>query len=525
MSQEAGSSGETSLASGSVNPDGARSYALIATKGSLFNSGQWAVNKLVTALAMLVIAKYLSPDDYGVAAQSLAILGYAVILSPVTVGDVLVAHPREFGSLAKSGNRMAIGLGAGMGIFTLLLIPLCIGAFHKYPPGWLGGLLAVLALKPLGDGALTVPLTRLRLDLKYRAIALIDGVVQFLATILSLAMAVLGARGAALVVPQVIASFVRAIWYRLVSRQSQDALTQPASDSFRTLVRGYVPGVAAQYIHNVILGLEVITLGLFAGDYQTGLFGFSFTLAAQANTVIAYQLGVVLQPVLGQLRDEPIRQVEGFLRAQRLLGLVCVPVSLAQAAVAESLFRVAFAAKWEPAIPVFQIISLAQSFYFVAGPSMACLRSQRRFTTFFWWQAVQFAVAGPVYALAARWNGAVGVALASGCIWLASSLIVLWMCTWPAPRPILRTFGQVFLKPLVTSIPLAIASWWLGGCSSLWGATGPWINLLGIVPLSLLITLVAQRWVDPEYRDLFDGALRAVVRRLSRPVGERSLRH
>lgn len=494
--------------------DSVRSYATVTARGSLLNSGQWAANKLLTAFAMLVIARYLGPDDYGVAAQALAILGYVVFLSPITFGDVLVAHPREFGNLVASGHRAAIFCGAAMSILMLLLIPICVRVFDKYPANWLAGLLAILAAKPLAEAFLTTPLARLRRLLAYRSIAMIDGVVQFFATSLSLLLAVLGLKGVALVLPQVAAVVARCIWYRRTTSTEPEA---PVSRSaLGTLINGYIPGVAAQYVHNVILGMEVITLGVFAGDYQTGLFGFAFTLAAQANTLISYQLGIVLQPVLGQLQHDPDRQISGFLRAQRLLGLVCVPVSLAQAAVADALFRVAFAPKWGPSVPVFQILSLAQSFYFVAGPSMACLRSQRRFATFLWWQVVQFILAAPIYALSARWNGAVGVACASAGMWLASSIVVVWVCTWPAPRPIMGILRDVFMKPLVVSVPLALICWLVGRHLAQYGRPGDWLMVLVVVPLGMAGTLFVQRWVDIEYRTMLDSGTTQIVQRCRR---------
>ena len=129
--------------------------------------------------------------------------------------------------------------------------------------------------------------------------------------------------------------------------------------------------------------LEIIVLGFVSGKYETGLFGLAYSIAAQANTVIAYQLGVVLQPIFGRLQDDPERQVAGFLKAQRVLSAVCVPICFTQAVLAEPLFRLVLDAKWQPAIPIFQVVSLMQAFYFATGPSMSCLRAQRRFGTFF----------------------------------------------------------------------------------------------------------------------------------------------
>ncbi|MFO0784236.1 MAG: hypothetical protein U0636_11195 [Phycisphaerales bacterium] len=62
-----------------------------------------------------------------------------------------------------------------------------------------------------------------------------------------------------------------------------------------------VPAASAQYIHNLIVGLEIMMLGKLRKtlptnrDFKRACSAFAFLLAGQANSVIAAQLGVVLQ--------------------------------------------------------------------------------------------------------------------------------------------------------------------------------------------------------------------------------------
>lgn len=488
------------------------SFGAVAAKGSFINTGQWLVNKIATAVAMLAIARFLVPEDYGVANQALAISQFMVVFFPLTMGDVLIAHPRELETLVPTARRLALVIGTVTALLMVASIPVFLGIYDTYPAAWLGGLLTVAALRPVLDALLMVPVAYMRVGLQYRRIALIDGFVQLGATALSLVMAAIGLRGAALVAPQVAGAGVRTAWYR---RTMPAAASGPFDAvAARMLMRAYLPAASAQYLHNVIVMLEVLVLGYVSGDFQTGLFAFAFQVAAQANTVVAYQLGVVLQPIFGHLNDDRERQVAGFLRVQRVLGLVCVPLSLAQAVVAEPLFRIAFPQQYAPAIPVFQIVSVAQAFYFATAPSMSCLRSQRRFKTFLVWQGVQFVLAVPAYVLCARWSGAVGVALASGGLWAMSAPLVVWLCTRPAPGR--HAFGvfMVFVKPWMIATPVFALAWlgtrWLDG----FGRLGDLAALLVLVPLATLAAIGVSRWFDAEMRQLMDRAIGAMVRRL-----------
>ncbi len=487
----------------------------VAAKGSAINAAQWLFNKAMTAAAMLVLTRLLLPEDYGVASQALAIVQFMVILLPLSMGDVLISHPRRFETLVPTARRLALAVGTCTTLVILLAIPLFIGIYDKYPGTWLATLIAIASLRPTCEAILVVPLARLRIGLQFRRIAWIDGSIQFVATLSSLMCGWLGLRSASLVAPQIFGVGARALWYA----HSGGAVATAARPSRRIgwfLLRSYLPAALAQYLHSVLVMLEVLVLGLVAGGFQTGLFAFAFQIAAQLTTVVAYQLAVVLQPIFGHLNEDPPRQVAGFLRVQRVLALVCVPLSLMQVVLAEPLFRLAFPDRYLPAITVFQIVSLAQAFYFATAPSMSCLRSQRRFGTFLAWQGVQLGLSIPLYWLGARWNGAIGVAAASAAVWIASAPLVVWLCTRVVPGRLAGAMFAIFVKPWLVSVPVFAAAHFVVRWCGDQGHTGDIAALLGVGPLAVVIVLVILARLDPDVRVISARALAKVRSQFSR---------
>lgn len=98
----------------------------VAMRGSLLNSAQWLINKAFTAGAMFVIAYFLTPAEYGVGVGSLAIFQFLCIFLPLTVGDVLISHPKRFELLAPSAAGLALIIGCCTAVVTLLSIPVVI---------------------------------------------------------------------------------------------------------------------------------------------------------------------------------------------------------------------------------------------------------------------------------------------------------------------------------------------------------------------------------------------------------------
>lgn len=489
-----------------------RTLTDVAVRGSALNSAQWLVNKGVTAAAMLLVASLLAPGEYGIATQALAIYQVVVVLAPMTVGDVLIAHPRRASLYAPAASRVARRIGWLMSGAVLASIPVATAIYTKYPATWLAGMLAALAARPLIESALVVPVASLRMRLRFGFIAAVDGAVQFLATCASVASAWLGAGAAALVVPQVVAVAVRAAVFR---RKAGVAAEGARSRIDRVLLRQYLPAAGAQYVHNALVMLEVLVLGYVCGDAETGLFGLAFTLAIQANGIIAYQLGQILQPIFGHLDADRARQLQGFEKAQRSLAAVCVPVSVCQAMVAEPLFRLVLPEGWAGAAPVFQVLSIGQAFYFATGPTMSCMRAQRQFGALLAWQVVQLACSIPVFWLGARWSGALGVAVASLACWAVGSPVGAWLVFRTSGRgwrAALASSLLLFSRPWLTGLVALAGGLWACRALATLGTAGDLAVVLGVAPASFVCMVVLNKSVDP----VFGGVADSLIVRLRR---------
>ena len=476
-----------------------------AVRGSFWLSGQWLLNKVVTAASTLVIVYFLSPDVYGIAVTALAIGAYVRIAPPEVLGQVLIAQTRHVEMFASAARRLTWVIGVAGTIITLAAIPIVLRVYSSYPPAPLAGLLVALSIFPLFSAAVVMPMTKLQRALEFRRIAVVEGTLQLGATILSVGMAAVGAGAACLVAPQVVREGGRAIWYRRADPGTGWGRFQ--GRAARVLVRDYVVAAAGEYIHGSLVGLEIVVLGFVAGEYETGLFGFGFMLAVQVTRVLTARIGMVLQSTFAKLGEDRGRQVEGLLRAQRILGSICVPFALVQAVVAGPLFELLLPAKWGGAVPVFQVLSLGQAFYFASGPSIAGLKAQRRFGVMVVWQGLQTVVALPVYWLSAR-HGAVAMAVASAAMWAVSAPLGTWLCVRGDDSGKMRRTLGVLLRPWLVSGPLFGAGYvvvrWLGEQ----GTIGDIASVAMVGPALVLAALSVTWLTDVEFRGVARRALR-----------------
>lgn len=483
-----------------------KGLAAVAARGSAWTTAQTLANKFLTALATLVLAKLLAPADFGLANVAISVGVLAFVLAPFVMGDVLLSQPTQFQQNAATA-RVIAWTAAILLALGLMASALPIERFTQ-KPGLAFLLIVIVAQRPLADALFMVPNSRLRMALAYRAIAIIDGSVILSATVLGIGMAWAGMGPASLLFPPIAMIWARAFIYAKAAGPAQLAPFDRART--RPLTRRFVVAGMAQYLNSVLAILEVFILGFVANETEIGLYGFAAMLAIQANSVIASQLGAVLQPIFAHIQSDAARQVSAFIRATTLLSSFAVPLSLTQAALAMPLFRLLFEAKWTGSIAIFATLSIAQAFVFVGSPSTALLKAQGRFRAYFAWQFMQLAGSAVLMVLAVNHgvalaaslaqkvglptsddaSRALALSIASAIAWAVSCPIGVWIAGRPAGASV-RSVLSIFFTPWLAALPVngALVLAWIG----LQGACEAWIaDLLALVllgPIALVVSI------------------------------------
>lgn len=493
------------------DPEGALGGGGLAAKaahGSIWTTAQTVLNKAVTVVAGIALAHLLAPGDFGLAFLAANIAVYFFVLPTYVMGDVMLANARRFDSIAGAVNR--ISWIAGFVMFVVLVaLAVPIERFDGH--SGLAILIVIAATRVLADASAAVPFARIRLDLEYRRIAIVDGLVILGATVLGVVMAYFGAGAASLTLPPIAALAARGFIYRRLKAKELDLRVR--REEIRPMVRQYAEAGLGQYLNNIILGLEIIVLGFMTNQTELGLFVFAANYAIQANSVIAGQLGAVLQPIFSRIHDDSKRQVGAFIRATRLLSAVAVPLSLIQAVLAVPAFTLLFPEEWKGSIAVFAVLSVAQAFMFVMAPSVALLKAQGRFRAYLILQFAQAAISAIVFVLAIRLGpdeafrlaGMVGLPIdpeAGKALALAFASAIAWAVFCPitvliAGRPARVGVGTIlstFFEPWLVAVPVAagLVACWLGLREAISTSAADITTLVVLAPIAAVIAIVVS---------------------------------
>lgn len=309
-----------------------------------------AIALLSQVLVLPLIARYLSPFEFGLAALAMSVTIFANALSDGGMWRSLIRVP-----IARHTEWSSVfWLLAGIGIV------LCGGlAALAWPLTWAFGEPALfwplLALAPL---PLMLSLNAaFHAEMEQRdafgeiALAEISGVVAGLVAAIWLALAGYGVW--ALIVQQILLVAIRVVWTIARSR------FRPAFAFSRALV-----GHHLIFGRNILAGSLThatgeqgasILIGKILGTAELGLFSMAQRFMRLPVFGMAQPFGQVLYVRLTRVQDDPARFRALVLGGTRMLTLVMLPPLVALCAVSGTAFTLVLSETWAPVGPIFTL--------------------------------------------------------------------------------------------------------------------------------------------------------------------------
>jgi O-antigen/teichoic acid export membrane protein len=530
-SEDEGSPGSDTAEPLATDTGGHGSLTNAAATGSIWTLVQTILNKVVALLALFALQKFLTKADFGLATTATSIGAFVILLSPQVLGDIYVTR---YADRDRIGGAALLLAAVSAGFLALLLAVSAPALERLYESEGLAVVLLFIALRPLADTVQFLPLARMRSALRYREQSRIGSIATCSASVLSVTLAMLGAGAVAVVLPTILALFASGLLYARITGYGPRKVHR---EEIAPLARTYAVGSLGQYLSNVNVIIESLVVSAIATVGGTGLFGLAFTVATQANSVLAVQVSNVLQPIFVRITDQPVRQAASFMRATRLLSAACVPISLMQAALAPILFALFFEPQWLGCVPIIVMLSIGQCFLFMIMPATALLKAQGRFKAYFLWQSAQLVSGLTLLSMSGLFGEGIArsllesvgvtpdpdgvVPFAVACAGVCNSAVFLPLAVWIAGRPgriPARSIARLFLAPWLVTVPavaLVVGAWF--GMHAIWPA---WIahtlTLFVVGPSMLVVAIVGCAREHPEtWRDFtgFVGRFRARIGR------------
>ena len=469
--------------------------------------GVFEISKLVVAV---VLARLLTPHDYGIAGMVLVIVAFEPVLSGTALASALVRRDH----LTEEDRSTVFWTVTGMGLaFSLLGVALSGAVANFYGDPAVRPLFAALSMcffiSSLGmtQSALLVRAMDFR-SLELRAMA---GMV--LGSALAIAAAARGYGAWALVVQQLAALSTSSLilWVRSDWRPRfiYSRATMRELRGFGTEVSGTL------MLFQLTQNADNVLIGRYLGANALGAYALAYNVILVPFSRLASPLHEVLYPVFTRLQHDLRRLAAMWLRVVRMVAAVAMPLMAALVVVAPDAVDVVFGPKWHDAIPIVRILAWVGLLFVLQGLNSIVLQAVGRTRSLFLYAVASFAAALGSFVVGLHW-GVVGVA---ACFAVVSTVVQpLYM------RVTARAVGSGLRECLATLTGVALASLVLAFVTALAHRGLVAIGAGGLALLSLevlaglaayaAVTFVVSREVVDELRALLGRRGRALTPRV-----------
>jgi O-antigen/teichoic acid export membrane protein len=374
-----------------------------SARGLVYLFAGQSFTKVIGYVTRLLLLHLINKSQFGVVTLAQTITTFILLIGQSGVIDVLV-HRRAFKQWAIPGFWLALALGILSCILIGISAPIAASIYASDPEvrRQLFWLLIASIPSPLPYALSVVPKAQLSRELRFRALAAVNIIDATLQNVFTLLFAAMGFGIFSFVLPIPVGGLILTVvlwWWVRPPRGPRLGLRR-----WRYLIGDSMQLLLSEFGRTLLDQSDYISLGLFHVPVDlVGVYRVGFEFSIQTMRLLMVNMTTILFPAFTKLKDEPQRQYEAFLNAQRILAMVGVSGCLLQAAVAEPLAHLFFPATYYPSIVVMQILSLGMATRMIAGGSFALLKSQGRFKVVrnnFWVYAlVQVAVLAVVLSM------------------------------------------------------------------------------------------------------------------------------
>ena len=363
-----------------------------------------AVNQGVRFLTSIVMARLLTPHDFGIVALALVMSTFIDEIKDVGMGATIVQR-RTVDHLLLSSvfyANVVIGAIASAALF-LVSGPMCrlLGDAEATPAAQ--GFAAILFITSLGQ----IHLSLLRRTMQFRAIAVVTCVTGLVTAVVSIGCAVAGMTFWALVIGNGAGAVTGTLMYwhydtwRPTRNASLTALRSVWGTSWNIFMVGFLTLIWVQ--------LDKLIVSKFVGGVGLGLYTMGQRVVNTPLNAISGVLSDVNYSAFSRRQDDNAALQRGFIRASSAIALVTFPLMFGTAAVAAPLVPVVFGSQWDGLVPAIWLLAPAGAFASVTFNADQILRAKQRSDWSWRWGVVHLVVLGAAEYYCSRW-GMVGVA-------------------------------------------------------------------------------------------------------------------
>ena len=318
--------------------------------------GRW-ITQIISWIATPIVARLLSPGDYGVASMAMVFIGLIQLVNQFGLGAAVIQQ-RDLteDQIARIGG-LSVLIGTFFVGFSLAVSPLVARSLGSPE---VGPVIAVLSVTFLTTAIQSLPRALLTRELKFRNLAVMDGIEAIVQTITTLTLALLEFRYWALVFGAVAARMTAMI---LALRWGGHRLAWPSAlKTIAAPVRVGVHVVVTNIAYYAYNNADAAIIGRRLGASALGNYTMAATLASIPVDRLSALVASATPGIFSAVQHDRAGLRRYLLALTEGVALLTFPAAVGLALVAEEFVLVVLGEKWRAAIIPMQLLALVAMF-------------------------------------------------------------------------------------------------------------------------------------------------------------------
>jgi PST family polysaccharide transporter len=411
-----------------VEPTGPQLDRALASGLAWTGAMKWA-GQGVTWISTILVARLLSPEDFGLVAFAAVYMGVVSLLSEFGLGtSVVVLRDLSEEQIARLG-----GFSVVIGVLCFLVsIPAAYALAAFYRTDALVPVVIVMSISFVLVSFRTIPAALLKRDLRFKALAFMNTARAVIQSGIMVALAFLGFRYWTIVIGGLAGSASYTIM-TLAARRHRIAL--PRRGSMRQALTVSLDVLWSRLAWYLYSSADFVVSGRMLGPTLTGFYSIAWQMASVPVEKVSTLVMQVTPSIMSAVQTDRAALRRYLLNLTEGIALLTLPAAVGMALVTEPFVRVVLTDKYLLAIEPLRYLALYASVRAVTPLFAPVLIALHRTRIVVWNNLLALILLPAAFVIGSRW-GTTGIAVA----WIVAHPVVVIQIAR-------HVFREIDLKP------------------------------------------------------------------------------
>lgn len=453
------------------------------------------VQAILQIVVLMILARLLSPAEFGIVGAALVVVGFSQIFSELGVGAAIVQRPALNRAHLHAGFTLSLLFSCLTGLVIALSAPLFATLF-RMPD--LEAVVRLLALIFPITGLSVVGEAMLKREMRFKQLMLI-GLASYVIGYgaVGIVLAAFGLGVWALVIAQLSQALINAFIFLFIKRQVVGFTIK--KEELAPLLNFGTGLSLAQIANYLARQIDNLVVGRWLGAEALGIYGRAYQFLMTPTNLFGSVTNQVLFPAMASVQHDKEKLVRAYTRAVALVAMSTLPLSGILVVLAPEIVKVLLGPQWEGVIAPFQVLAAFLFFRTSYKISDSLVRALGAVYQSAWRQWV-YATAVFLGAWLGHLAGLSGVALGVGLAVCLHSFLMLQLSVRVSGASWLD-LGYIHLRHSLIALIVTIATWAVTAVARSYQLHAGLVFLIGSSIALLTLSLVwwsGQRYLKEE---------------------------